>query len=90
MPLRNAFAGAGLLLAISAMPVAGFAMLVPAPAPDLSGVVGSPGVAPIPAPSTPGYGDFGGPGNPYGPDASPMGVHWGGGAFSDQQPLNDS
>jgi hypothetical protein len=85
MRLQTAIAGAGLLIAMSAAPVAGFTVLAP-PAPSL---FASPIAEQSAAPSRqPGYGDFGGPGNPYGPDASPTGIHSGGGAFSDQKPAD--
>jgi hypothetical protein len=83
-------AGAGLLLAVSAAPVAGFAMLEPLPGLNPFGAVVAQATTSSPAtsPSPPGYGDFGGAGNPYSPDASPTGIHSGAGAFSDQQPLS--
>ena len=88
MRIQSAVAGAGLLVAMTAAPVAGYTMAQIVPPPEVSVLIQT--VDPpnsVPA-HQPGYGDFGSAGNAYGSDGFPTSVYAGGGAFSDQQPLN--
>ena len=75
---RILWKAAGLLATISVMPVTGVTTLSGTP----------PALTITPSQPAPGYGDFGGPGNPYGPGRSGAADPHLAGPFSDEQPLS--
>ena len=81
----------GLLAAATLVPLVGIGAVEYPPQPSLP----APAVTPAPQQQTSaGYlspvdGDFGGPGNPYGPDPTGYGGYAPGGAFSDNLPATN-